>query len=180
MDLIKSNREKVYEYILTNPGSYFRQIKRELSMGTGGLQYNLYMLEKEGVISSKRYGLYKHFYPNKTFGEKQKDILSILSQEAPRDILLFLTRNPGTNQKDIALYIKTSSPTALWYLRKLEELGVIWSRKQGRQVRYYATISSDEIASLLKAHSPRMWHKWADRFADTLRTFDKSSEDKDD
>jgi len=103
-------------------------------MGTGDLQYNLYILEKEGLISFKRYGQYKHFYPNKTLGEKQKDVLSILSQEAPRDILLFLTQTPGTKQKDVARYIKTSSPTARWYLRKLEALGLIWSRKHGREV----------------------------------------------
>lgn len=179
MNLVKSNRDKVYEYILTNPGSYFRQIKKELRMGTGDLQYNLYMLEKGGMITSKRYGLYKHFFPNKNFGEKQKDVLSILSQESPRNILLFLTGNPGTNQKDIASFIKTSSPTALWYLRKLEGLGLVWSRRQGKEVRYYATISSDEISSLLKTFSPKMWDRWADRLADTLASFDKANEDSD-
>jgi len=178
--IVKSNKEKVYEYIITNPGCYFRQIKRELNIGTGDLQHNLYILEKEGMISSKSYGLYKHFFPSKNFEEKQKDVLSILSQESPREILLFLTNNPGSNQRSVANHIKTSSPTALWYLRKLEELGVIWSRRQGREMRYYAAISSGEISSLLKTHSPRMWHKWADRLADTLRTLDKSSEENDD
>ncbi len=176
---VKINKEKVYRYIIINPGCYFRQIKRELNMGTGGLQYSLYILEKEGMISSKRYGLYKHFFPSKNLQEKQKDVLSILSQESPREILLFLTNKPGVNQKDVANHIKTSSPTALWYLRKLEELELIWSRRQGREMKYYATTSLEEISSLLKTHSPKMWHRWADRLADMLRTFDRPSENND-
>ncbi len=167
----------MYSFIASNPGSYFREILRSLEIGTGNLQYAIELLEREGKITAIRVGAYKHFYPSDVDEEKKK-ILGILSQESPREILLFLSRKPGACQTEVAREIKCSSPTARWYLVRLESLGLIWSRKQGVEVKYYANTSIPELANLLKAYRPSIWSKYADRMADMLRTFDAEGDEK--
>jgi len=170
-----STKDRVYGYIVTNPGSYFREILRSLAIGTGNLQYVIELLEREGKITAIRVGSYKHFYPSDVDEEKKK-ILGILSQESPREILFFLSKNHGACQTEVAKAIKCSSPTARWYLVRLESLGLIWSRRQGAEVKYYANTSVPELAKLLKAYRPSVWSKYADRMADMLRTFEDGDE----
>lgn len=172
----ESAKDRVYGFISKNPGSYFREILRSLPIGTGHLQYTLEVLEREGKISTIRMGSYKHFYPSDVDEEKKK-ILSILSQESPREILLFLSRKPGSCQTDVAREIRCSSPTARWYLVRLEELGLIWSRRVGSEVKYYANTSIPEIANLLRTYRPGIWSRYADRMADLMRTFDDGTGD---
>jgi predicted transcriptional regulator len=172
----ESTKDKVYGFIAKNPGSYFREILRSLELGTGNLQYVLGMLEHEGKVTTIRVGSYKHFYPSNVDEEKKK-ILSILSQESPREILLFLSRKPGSCQTDVAKEIRCSSPTARWYLIRLEALGLIWSRRRGAEVRYYANTSVPELAGLLRMYRPSIWDKYADRMADMMRTFEQEEEE---
>jgi predicted transcriptional regulator len=171
----ESTKDRVYRYIATHPGSYFREILRSLGIGTGNLQYAIEMLEREGRVTTIRVGSYKHFYPSDV-DEEKKNILGILSQESPREILLFLSRKPGACQTEVAKEIKCSSPTARWYLIRLESLGLIWSRRQGAEIKYYTNTSVPELAKLLKAYRPSIWSKYADRMADMLRTFEDGDE----
>lgn len=173
---IESTKDKVHRFIAKNPGSYFREILRSLEIGTGNLQYALEMLEREGKVTTIKIGSHKHFYPSDV-DEEKKRILSILSQESPREILLFLSRKPGSCQTDVAKEIRCSSPTARWYLIRLETLRLIWSRRQGAEVKYYANTSVPELASLLRTYRPSIWDRYADRMADMMRTFEQQEED---
>ena len=166
----------MYGFIARNPGSYFREVLRSLGIGSGNLQYALESLEREGRISAIRVGYYKHFYPS-DLDEEKKKILGILSQESPREILFFLSGKPGASQSEVAREIRCSSPTARWYLRRLESIGLIWSKRSGAEVKYYANTSTPELANLLKVYKPSIWSRYADRMADLVRTFDEHGSD---
>jgi len=170
-----STKDRVYSFIATNPGSYFREILRSLEIGTGNLQYAIELLEREGKITAVRVGSYKHFYSSDVDEEKKK-VLGILSQESPREILLFLSKKPGACQTEVAREIKCSSPTARWYLVRLESLGLISSRRQGAEIKYYPNASVPELVNLLKVYRPSIWSKYAKRMADMPRTFDAGEE----
>jgi predicted transcriptional regulator len=171
----ESTNDRVFGFISVNPGSYFREILRSLGIGTGNLQYSLETLEREGKITSIRIGSYKHFYPAEIDAGKRK-ILSILSQESPREILIFLSRKPGASQSDVARQIKCSSPTARWYLTRLDSLGLVWSRRAGSELKYYANTSMPELVRLMRQYRPSVWAKYADRMADLMRTFEDNHE----
>jgi predicted transcriptional regulator len=173
----ENTKNTVYNYIVSNPGSYFREILRSVKVGQGNLQYILFMLEDEGKIVPRNVGAYKHFYPT-DLGESNtnQNILCILSQEAPREILVFLSKHPGACQTDIARYISCTSPTARWYLIKLESLNLIWSRKEAHVMKYYANTSAQEVARLLEKYRPSIWSKYADRMADLMRIFETDSD----
>lgn len=162
----------MYNFITRNPGSYFREILRSLKIGQGNLQYVIQMLENEGMITAIKVGAYKHFYPS-NIDAQRKNILSILSQESPMQILIFLARHPGSCQTEVAKEIRCSSPTARWYLLKLEALGLVWSRRSGAEVKYHANTTVPELAKLLRMYRPSIWSRYADRMADLMRTFEE-------
>ena len=135
-------------------------------MAVGDVQYHLYNLEREGLIVSKRKGIYKRFYPSRVFGEKQKDIMGVLSQETPRKILLVLLQQPGASQGQIATFSKVSPPTITWHMKRLIRDGLVIARRQGRRTRYWIRGDTEEIAMLMKSYHPKLWESWADRLAD--------------
>src|SRR6266705_4018830 len=85
----------IYGYIKNNPGSHLRKICKELIIAMGDIQYQLKFLEKSGLIKSRRIGLYKTYFTVSILGERDEKILAILQQETPRDVLLYLIKNPG-------------------------------------------------------------------------------------
>lgn len=173
----EKTKSKVYNYIVSNPGSYFREILRSVKVGQGNLQYILFVLEDEGKIIPRNVGAFKHFYPTDLEENKTtQNILCILSQEAPRDILVFLSKHPGSCQTDVAKRICCTSPTARWYLTKLESLNLIWSKKEAHEMKYYANTSVEDVARLLEKYRPSIWSKYADRMADLMRIFETDSD----
>ncbi|MEP6576501.1 MAG: MarR family transcriptional regulator, partial [Nitrososphaerota archaeon] len=78
---ITNNRELVYHYIETYPGSHLRKISKDLSLGVGDIQHHLNFLEKSGSIRSRRMNIYKVYYVASILEERQESILAILRQE---------------------------------------------------------------------------------------------------
>jgi predicted transcriptional regulator len=102
-----SNRVRILEFIKANPGTHLRKIKRELNLAMGVIQYHLYKLERERNVVSVRHGLYKRFYADKGLRTEDREILSILSQETERDIVLYLIKNPLATQKELSKFAES-------------------------------------------------------------------------
>ena len=134
----------------------------------GAMQYHLGVLEREKSVLSRRKGLYKRFYPSLAFGESQRNILDVLSQETERDILLYLIGNPGATQKELAGYARISSGTINWHMKRLSTSGLVSISRDGQYVRYRLTMNPDEILKLLQSYHPSIWENFADRFADVI------------
>jgi predicted transcriptional regulator len=159
---------QILRFIKTHPGAHFRQIKRELNLAMGVVQYHTYKLEKNGSVVSRRRGLYKRFYPSLKFGDAQLNILDVLSQESERDLLLFLIRNPDATQKELSEYAEISPASVNWHMRRLSAQGLIETKHERSNVRYAVRGDSNEILTLLQSYHPMVWEKWAERLADVL------------
>lgn len=167
-DATGSKRKAVLDFVNDHPGTHLREIKRELKLGMGTIQYHLYTLEREGKIVSRRKGLYKRFYPSQMFGEKQREILDVLSQESERDILLYLIENPSSTQKELTQYTGMSAGTVNWHMRRLGISGLVEMKHEGQHVKYSVKIDTGEVLRLLRSYHPGIWEKLADRLADVL------------
>ncbi|HEU97363.1 MAG TPA: winged helix-turn-helix transcriptional regulator [Fervidicoccus fontis] len=163
---LSGKRKEIYDYIQEHPGSHLREMARNLDLAIGEIQYHLDVLEKKGYIVSKRMGLYKRFYPSKMFGERQKEIMGILSQETPRKILLFLLHKPGASHREIAEFARLSAPTVTWHMKRLADIGLVEAKREGRSVKYYIKGSATDIEKIMKSYYPTFWERWADRFAE--------------
>lgn len=90
------NTVRIYDYVKNNPGIHPRKKSRDLNIANGDTQYHLDVLHKLGMIKSKRRGSYKVYYTVSILGKRNEDILAILQQETPCEIILYLIGNPGS------------------------------------------------------------------------------------
>lgn len=171
-DESNSNSIKVLQYIQNNPGCHLRQVKRELTMSMGTIQYHLSLLEKNGRISSERRNLYKHYFPIGLFEQNEKDILKILNQETAREILMIILEKKPT-QTDIANIIQISSASVNWHIKRLIDFGLILEQKDGKFKRYALGVDSKNIISLMKNYHPNIWSIWSNRLAEMFLSLSK-------
>ena len=172
-----SNTIRVLQYIQENPGCHLRQIKRELDMSMGTIQYHLNLLDKQGKVSSERQNLHKYYFPIGLFEQNEKDILKILNQETAREILLIILEQKPT-QTDIANIIKISSASVNWHIKRLVDLGLILAQKDGKFKRYTTGIDSKHIVSLMKNYHPNIWNRWSNRLAEMFLSLSKEDEEQ--
>lgn len=159
------NRLYIYKYIVNYPGVHLRKICRGLRLAMGDTQYQLFILEKEGKIKSKRVGNHRHYFPLTVSNEQNELILAFLRQETIRDILIFLMENPGSNQQVLANFVNVSAPTIKWYMSRLIESDIVMATKEGKIVKYFIK-DPRSLTYSLKNYMPSLWNNIVNRFAE--------------
>jgi len=177
-DESNSNTIRVLQHIKENPGCHLRQIKRELAMSMGTIQYHLNLLEKQGKVSSEKQNLHKYYFPIGLFEQNERDILKILNQETAREILLRILESKNPTQTDIANTIKISSASVNWHIKRLIELGLILEQKDGKFKRYSLGVDTKHIVSLMKNYHPNMWNRWSNRLAEMFLSLSKEDKEQ--
>ena len=117
---VPDNRNRIHEYIKNNPGSHLRKISKELAIALGNTKYHLNFLENSGLVKSKKKGMYKVYYTFSILEERDESILTILQQETPREIIVYLVEHPGSTQGDIADHMDLSPPTINWHMSQTD------------------------------------------------------------
>lgn len=172
---------KIINYIRENPGSYLRQIKSELGISMGTIQYYLRKLEKEEKITSSRNGLHKCFFIIGIFKESEKEIIRYLNQETPRRIIMFIIEQGRPTQNDIAQNLRITPPTITWNLKRLMNSKILIEKKDGRYKRYLLSSDIDSIllTKLFRSYYPSLWSRWSDRLAEIFLSLINDAENKD-
>ena len=168
VQVLDSNRVRIFNFIEANPGTHLRKIKQELNLAMGVIQYHLYKLEREGKIVSARHGLYKRFYAETRLRVEDRDILNLLSQETERDIILYLIKNPLASQKELSEFARISPSSTSWHMKRLSQAGVITIRRENGAVYYTVAADPAKILTLLQSYHPRIWQIWAERLAELI------------
>ena len=132
----------------------------------GDTQHHLGVLDKMGLIKSRRKGIYKVHYTVSILRKRDEDILAVLQQETPRDIILYLVENPGSTQGEISNYMRLTAPTISWHMSNLINARLAASYKEGRFVKYFIEGNVNDIVGLLKSYYPTVWSKLSDRLAE--------------
>jgi len=124
-------RGEIYGFIKTKPGVHYNQIIRELNMKNGTLSYHLHMLEKTGMIKSRKEGFrYRAFYPTGVkFPEEERYRLT----ELQMNIIKTVKENEGISQKEIARMLNEKHQTINYNVKVLQQAGFIRLRKIGRK-----------------------------------------------
>ncbi len=170
------NSARILEHIQENPGSHLRQIKRELDLAMGTVQYHLNLLEKQGKITSEKQNFHKYYFPAGLFEKNEKSILQILNQETAREILLLILEKKNPTQTDIVNFMQLSSPSINWHIKRLLELGLIIENKDGKFKRYTFGIDTKYIISLMKSYHPNIWNRWSNRLAEMFLSMSREDE----
>jgi len=163
-----TRRGVIYEYIRGHPGEHVRGMAKALRLATGDMQYHLLWLEKNGFVKTKKSGFYRFVYPTLVFKEEQEVLLSVLSQETPREILLCLLREPAMTQGELAKSVGHSQPTISWHMDRLVQIGVVRRVRTGMGILYEVAADQDDILRFVKSYHPEVWKKWAGRLGDIV------------
>jgi predicted transcriptional regulator len=164
--IILDNRGRIYDYIKNHPGAHLRKISKDLAIAIGDTQHHLGVLGKLGMIKSRRKGMYKVYYTVSILAKRDEDILAVLQQETPREIILYLVENPSSTQGEITHYMSLTAPTINWHMSNLIKIGLVTGYKEGRFVKYYIEGDVNDIIDLLKSYYPTIWSKLSDRLAE--------------
>ncbi|MBI4415566.1 MAG: VCBS repeat-containing protein [Euryarchaeota archaeon] len=122
-------RGQIYGYIQANPGEHYNAIKEALGLTNGSLAHHLRTLEREQFVKSRRYGLYRRFYP---MYMRLPEADAFQPNEIQRRILDTIRQRPGTTQKEIATQLGLTPPTVNYHVSELSEQGLIRVERRGR------------------------------------------------
>ena len=117
-----ANRAKIYSTIINYPGMSFTDMRMLLGIKNGTLSHHLLKLEKEGVVRSKKIGIFRRFYPSG--GDVPKDL-----EEMIVDVIL---DNPGISQTSVAKRLDITRQVANYHINSMKRRGRLIVRKAGR------------------------------------------------
>jgi DNA-binding MarR family transcriptional regulator len=135
--------EPLLSFVQRYPGVHLREIRRRLGIPIGTLDYHLYRLGREGLITVRFNGGYKCAFPAvaaETRGpipDQDQKLLALLRQPVPRALLLHLYLDGPSPPAGLAVDLGTSPTNLAYFLRRLEGAGVLVREGAGpdRRVR---------------------------------------------
>ena len=127
-------RGQIYGYVLANPGEHYNAIKVALNLTNGSLAHHLKTLERERFIKSKRFGLYRRFYP---MNMKIPEDGFFTPNEIQKTIVELIRTTPAITQKEIAERLGLTPPTVNYHVGILSEHGAIRVERAGRKTHCF-------------------------------------------
>lgn len=153
--LTLESRKRIYAFVEANSGSHLREIGRKCELPLGTALYHLDRLESEGLLSVRRDGRYKRYFPAQGLGRREKDFLSSFRHAVPRRIAHALLTNPFLTQRELCAIIGVSRSTLSFHVNSMIERGIV-VREPARPENRYRLDDADLARTLLT------------RFADSL------------
>lgn len=143
--LENENRNRIIDLVLDNPGIHFNELLRKTNLSPGNLVWHLDILETYKVITKKRvmnYVSYFTYYQENPISNLE---LKLQKSDLTLKILKLVKKNPGTWNKLITDKLSIDRKTIAYHLNKLEELGLISVKKDGRKNKIYPTDDVEDL-----------------------------------
>jgi predicted transcriptional regulator len=115
---------QIQQIIEQNPGIQFREIMRSSGLKNGVVSHYLRKLEKNGVINVNRGPRQSRFYPLH-ITEEEAIVIKALRKQTPRDLLLALIMQDGSEFSQLVKDVKKSPSTVSLYLSQLIKDGLV-------------------------------------------------------
>ena len=151
--------EALLSFVQRYPGVHLREIRRRLGIPIGTLDYHLYRLGKEGLITVRFSGGYKCAYPavvpemGGPIPAPDQEMLALLRQPVPRSLLLHLYLDGPSPPAGLAAELGTTPQNLSYFLRRLEAARVILRDGSGTE-RRVRLIDPKRVHALLLRFPP--------------------------
>jgi len=117
-------RGKIQGIIEARPGVHYRWIQIHSGASNGACTYHLRKLEKEGIIKSRRDGMFKRFYPGEDRRALQDSMVpEVMSLQA--QIIEVLKEHPGASQTEIGYLLDESPQKINYHIMKMRGAGEV-------------------------------------------------------
>lgn len=175
-------RNKIYNLLLSNPGLNLSRIAQVLNSSVQLVDYHLSYLERVELIICAKEGGYKRYYIKGEIGTREKKILSLMNQEVPLRIIMFLLEKPFSKPKDIRNELKISAALLTYYLKKLLKNSIITQHPSGEKYRFIIVDENYIIQLLIRYRRnillERFKQTWLDDIPLSSKTSKKKKEEK--
>lgn len=151
--------EALLSFVQRYPGVHLREIRRRLGIPIGTLDYHLYRMGRQGLISVRFQGGYKCAFPEPAIGTgapippADQLLLALLRQPLPRAILLQLYLEGPSSPASIIHGTGTSGPNLSYFLKRLE-LARVLVRDGPPGARSVRLVDPRQVHRLLLAYPP--------------------------
>lgn len=125
------SRKKILELIRSKPGTYLREIERELGMGIGMLTYHLKVLTDAGMIRTEREGNHIRYFLSNDFVPRDRKALSYLRNRSSRNILIHALDRGAVGLGQMSELTGLSPSTLNYHLKRLASAGLIVMNREG-------------------------------------------------
>lgn len=162
------SRRKIFEYVSKNPGTYLREMERELAMQPGLLSYHLDYLEKRELLRTEDDGYRRRYFPSDRFRLRDRKVVPLLRVESPRRIVIHLLINGSTSFGNLVEAMGVSKSTMSHHLKRLTKAGVVQAERVERETAYRVN-GPEEVADILISLRESLESDAVDRFVDIWR-----------
>lgn len=159
-------RRRVFQLIRERPGTYMREIERELDMQPGVLQYNLRVLEEMKLITSEGDGFRKRYFVVSDVSITERRVLSVLRQETPRRIVIYLLQHPGATSDELLSQFSFSRSALSFHMKRLTAAGLVRAERTGR-ASSYSIIDPDMVARVIITYRTTFIDRLVDSFVES-------------
>ncbi len=164
--LTLETRRRIFQFIKERPGTYSRELERELYMQTGVLQYHLNLLEESRLITSEGDGFRKRYFVSSEVNVRDRRVLSVLKLQTPRRIVLHLLQNPGASFDEILSQFTFSKSALSFHIKKLLEGGIVRVERAPTRISYFVN-NVDDVARIIITYRSTFFDNLVDSFIDS-------------
>ncbi len=157
-------RQRIVETVTASPGTHLRGLAELLDVAVSTLEYHCYQLVRTGHLNTRETGGFKAFYPAEGMDRRDKDLLYLLRQDAPRRIAAHLVLHADSTPKDLKAVLRLSGATLSFHLNKLRDAGIIEEQPAGR-TKLLRVVDEERVANVLVTYRKSFVDDAVDRFA---------------
>lgn len=118
-------RRNIFNYILNNPGLHQRELSRIMKLPKSTLIHHLKVLTKQELITTSNLDGYQRIFINKEISTKEKEILHLIRQKLPQQILLYFIFRTACSQIELSEELEKKPSTISYHIKKLKEMDII-------------------------------------------------------
>lgn len=159
-------RRRIFQLIRERPGTYSREIERELEMQTGVIQYHLNLMEELKLITSQGDGFRKRYFVSSEVSLQDRRVLSVLKLKTPRRIVIHLLQNPDSSYDQILSQFTFSKGALSFHMKKLLDSGIVRPARSASGVTY-AVANEDEVARVIITYRTTFLDNLVDSFIES-------------
>ena len=157
--LMNLTRQIIFKYLCEYPCASLSTIARDIQLSPPSTSWHLKLLSERKLVSEKKLGGTKIFYPNKMLDKIGISVLSLLANQKMQDIFLQINNSPGISQKELTERLGLSHQSINAFTNRLRNEDLITIVRDGKFTRYYPTTKLDKVGT---AHHKKLkeFKKW--------------------
>jgi len=141
------SRRRIYDLIQSRPGTYLREMERELGMQVGMLSYHLRVLTEAGMVRAEQEGNHLRYFPSEGFILTDRKLLAYLRNRSTRAILLHTLDRGSVSFSELVTLTGVSKSTLSYHLKRMSATGLVtMSRGNTTTVR---VVDPEKVMNLL-------------------------------